>query len=170
MKANYINCFNFELTWEGGYVNHPRDPGGATNKGATQRVYDAYRRAKGAPIQSVKLISNIEVAEIYRRQYWDVVRGDELPIGVDAVVFDEAVNSGPGRAIRRLQAALGVKVDGNLGMATMEAVRLADPMKLIVTLISQRNAFLRSLKTFDVFGKGWMRRTSALRKTALLMK
>jgi lysozyme family protein len=170
MKSNYINCLKFTLAYEGGYVNHPRDPGGETNKGITKRVYDAYRKGKGVPVQSVRDITNVELMEIYKRQYWDAVKGDDLPVGVDACVFDLAVNSGPYRSVKFLQQALGVKVDGNLGIATLNAAKAADPMKLIATLIGQRNAFLRNLKTFSTFGKGWMARTAALRKTALLMK
>lgn len=164
MKDNYPACLAFTLQFEGGYVNHPRDPGGETNRGITKRVYDAYRARKGRGVQSVKLISEAEVQEIYKRQYWDAVRGDELPKGVDAAVFDLAVNSGVGRAARMLQQALGVKVDGNIGLATMAAVNTADPKKLASDIIAARNAFLRRLKTFPTFGKGWMRRTSALSK------
>jgi lysozyme family protein len=166
---NYPACLAFTLQFEGGYVNHPRDPGGETNRGVTKRVYDAYRARKGRPIQSVRNISESEVQEIYRRQYWDAVRGDDLPKGVDACVFDLAVNSGTGRAARMLQQALGVKVDGNIGMATIAAAQAADPAKLVRDLVARREAFLKSLRTFPTFGKGWMRRTGALRKLALGM-
>lgn len=169
MKSNYEASLAFTLAYEGGYVNHPRDPGGETNKGVTKRVYDAYRAKKGKPPQSVRNISDAEVQEIYRRQYWDAVRGDELPKGVDATVFDLAVNSGQGRAVKTLQQALGVKVDGNLGMATVAAANAADRAKLIRAIMDRREGFLKSLKTFPTFGKGWMRRTAALRKLALGM-
>jgi lysozyme family protein len=170
MKSNYQKCLAFTLQFEGGYVNHPRDPGGETNKGVTKRVYDAYRTRKGKAVQSVRNISDAELQEIYKRQYWDAVHGDELPIGVDACVFDLAVNSGPGRAVKQLQQALGVKVDGNLGLATVAAANGMSRTILINALIDRRNAFLKSLGTFPTFGKGWMRRTAALRKAALAMK
>ena len=169
MKSNYAACLSFTLQFEGGYVNHPRDPGGETNKGVTKRVYDAYRAKKGKAPQSVRNISDAELQEIYKRQYWDAVRGDELPAGIDACVFDLAVNSGPGRAVKQLQQALGVKVDGNLGMATIAAAQAMDAVKLVNALVNRRNDFLKSLGTFPTFGKGWMRRTAALRKTALGM-
>lgn len=169
MKSNYAACLAFTLQFEGGYVNHPRDPGGETNKGVTKRVYDAYRARKGKPGQSVRNISDAELQEIYKRQYWDAVRGDELPAGVDACVFDNAVNSGQDRAIRQLQQVLGVKVDGNLGMATVDAAKAMDAKKLVNALVDRRNTFLKGLGTFPTFGKGWMRRTAALRKTALGM-
>ncbi|WP_246677573.1 glycosyl hydrolase 108 family protein [Mesorhizobium sp. B2-3-12] len=94
------------LAHEGGYSNHPADPGGATMKGVTQRVYDGYRKSKGLSTRSVKGIQTAELNEIYDRQYWDAVKGDLLPAGVDYVVFDGAVNSGPGRSIMWLQQAL----------------------------------------------------------------
>lgn len=168
-SSNYDNCLAFTLQFEGGYVNHPADPGGETNRGVTKRVYDAYRMKSGKIRQSVRLISEAEVQEIYRRQYWDAVRGDDLPVGIDACVFDHAVNSGPVAAAKMLQAALGVKVDGNIGMATIHAAQTANVKQTIESLISRRNSFLQRLRTFKVFGRGWTRRTAALRKTALAM-
>ena len=94
------------LAHEGGYSNHPKDPGGATMKGVTQRVYDGYRKGKGLAVRSVKGITTDELNEIYDRQYWDAVKGDLLPAGVDYVLFDGAVNSWPGRSIMWLQQAL----------------------------------------------------------------
>ena len=111
------------LAHEGGYVDDPFDPGGATNKGITFRVYDAYRTRNGLPTRDVRAISATEVAEIYRLQYWDAVKGDELPPGLDYVLFDGAVNSGPSQSIKWLQRALGdVAVDGQIGQATLAAV------------------------------------------------
>lgn len=152
------------LAHEGGYVNHPRDPGGATNQGVTQRVYDAYRTLKGRPRQSVRNMVADEVADIYTRQYWNLVRGDDLPAGLDYAVFDFAVNSGPARAIRYLQSVVGLvgdDIDGLIGMGTLAAVNKAvekDEEAVITALCDKRLAFVRGLDTFDVFGKGWTRR------------
>jgi lysozyme family protein len=148
------------LALEGGYVDHPADPGGATNKGITQAVYDTYRKSVGAGRQSVRAITADEAAAIYRSRYWNLVQGDSLPPGVGFVVFDGAVNSGPGQSVKWLQRALGLKkVDGLVGPATLEAVAAVDDHDaLIASVISLREAFLRSLKTWKTFGKGWLAR------------
>lgn len=156
--ANYKPSLKLVLAHEGGYVNHPRDPGGATDKGVTQRVYDAYRKVQGLPLKSVRGITLGEAAAIYRQQYWQAVQGDKLPAGIDYAVFDFAVNSGVSRASRYLQLCLGVGVDGHIGNVTLAAVADADPVKVITALCADRMAFLKSLNTFDVFGRGWSRR------------
>jgi lysozyme family protein len=154
------------LAHEGGYVNDPADPGGATNKGVTYRVYDAYRARKGLPTQDVRNISPAEVADIYRLQYWNAVHGDELPPGLDYVLFDGAVNSGPSQSIKWLQRALGnVVVDGQIGQATLAAVMAhGRPADLVDAVCDRRLAFLRALKTWPRFGKGWSARVEAVRK------
>lgn len=152
------------LAHEGGYVNHPRDPGGATNQGVTQAVYDAYRRLKGLPTRSVKFIEAAEVEAIYRQNYWRLVRGDDLPAGLDYALFDFAVNSGVSRAIKFIQRGVGFTgdgVDGIIGDITMSRILDAakvDEERLIIGLCNERMKFLRGLATFDVFGKGWTRR------------
>src|SRR5688500_17096341 len=90
----YAGALNHVLKYEAGYCNHPADPGGATNFGVIQRTYSGYRKRKGLKPRSVKLIEPSEVAEIYRNDYAMKVRFDDLPPGVDFVVFDGAVNSG----------------------------------------------------------------------------
>jgi lysozyme family protein len=154
------------LAHEGGYVNDPADPGGATNKGVTFRVYDAYRTRKGLPTRDVRHIGGAEVADIYRLQYWNAVHGDELPPGLDYVLFDGAVNSGPSQSIKWLQRALGnVVVDGQIGQATLAAVMAhGRPADLVDAVCDRRLAFLRALKTWLRFGKGWSARVEAVRK------
>lgn len=151
------------LMHEGGYVNHPKDPGGATNKGITQRVYDEYRKTSGQMPQSVKNISDKEVESIYRVKYWIAIRGDDLPLGWDYAVFDFAVNSGPGRAIRLMQLALGIRDDGVIGPKTLAAFK-PDPRKSFDSYMDKRREFLRSLSTFPTFGKGWLRRVEDVRE------
>jgi lysozyme family protein len=154
------------LVYEGGKVDHPKDPGGRTNQGVIQRVYDSYRRKIGQPIRDVYDMSNTERDAIYKAQYWDAVRGNDLPAGVDFVVFDGAVNSGPKQSIKWLQRALGVQADGSLGMITMDALEsYANHDALIVAIIDRREAFLRALKTFPTFGKGWLSRLASVEKT-----
>lgn len=167
MKANFDKSLALVLVHEGGYVNHPKDPGGATNRGVTQAVYDAYRKTRGKAGQSVKFISDDEVNAIYKFQYWDRVQGDLLPAGLDYAVFDFAVNSGVGRASKYLQAVLGVAQDGQIGARTLAAI--TNPSNAINALCDRRMSFLRNLRTFLTFGKGWTRRVTDVRKHALEM-
>lgn len=148
---------------EGGYVNHPRDPGGATNMGVTQAVYDAWQDSHGEGRKSVRLIRRDEAAAIYRQRYWNVVRGDDLPAGVDYAVLDAAVNSGPKRGAKWLQQALGIEADGAIGAATVAAARnAADKVALVKDICRRRLGFVQALKTWKVFGKGWARRIAAV--------
>ncbi|MDG4877668.1 glycoside hydrolase family 108 protein [Mesorhizobium sp. WSM4935] len=156
------------LVHEGGFSNHPADPGGATMKGVTQRVYDAYSRSKGLATRSVKSITSLELFEIYDRQYWDAVKGDQLPAGVDYVVFDGAVNSGPKQSILWLQRALGSlyrgRPDGVIGLATIAAVQACNNHDALIDRIcDQRLNFMRHLSTWSVFGKGWSARVAEVR-------
>lgn len=150
---------------EGGYVNHPKDPGGATNRGVTQRVYDMYRRAQGLAVRSVRDLTEAERLDIYRTRYWDVIKGDLLPPGVDYVVYDGAVNSGPLQSVKWLQRALGArytgKVDGLVGAETLRALEShPNHDDLVADIVVRRMAFLRALKTWDAFGRGWTRRVN----------
>ena len=138
-------------------------------KGVTQRVYNGYRARKGQPQRSVRLIDLVELQDIYRRQYWHAVSGDDLPSGLDYAMFDYAVNSGPVRAIKDLQRVLGVKVDGHLGQSTLSQISAERVSSIISALCERRMTFLRSLKTFSVFGKGWSSRVASVKKKALAM-
>lgn len=164
MKKNQKAALDKVLVHEGGYSNHPRDPGGATMKGVTQRVYDDYRRSENLATRSVQKITPDELLAIYDRRYWDLIKGDDLPSGVDYVVFDGAVNSGPGQSVKWLQRALGVKVDGLVGPATLAAIEAhPDHDALIDAICNRRMAFLKALKTWPTFGKGWSRRVADVR-------
>lgn len=168
MEANFIPSLNFVLKHEGGYVNHPRDPGGHTNKGITLATYRSTLKPN-ASVQDLKNISDADVAKIYKMNYWNVVRGDLLPSGVDYAVFDFAVNSGPSRAARYLQSILGVSTDGIIGPETIAAAKSAEPKWLVNRLCDDRMAFLKRLSTWGDFGKGWTARVSAVRREALKM-
>jgi lysozyme family protein len=156
MKANFAESLELVLEHEGGYVDHPKDPGGATNKGVTQRIYNNFRRSRGRSAQSVMFLEAGEVEAIYKLQYWDAVRGDLLPSGLDYAMFDFAVNSGVSRAVKYLQGIVGVKKDGVIGAMTLGAIH--DVVKTINTLCDWRMSFLRRLPTFLYFGKGWAAR------------
>lgn len=161
MSKAFSDVLPLVLAHEGGYVNHPQDPGGATNRGVTQKVYDSYRANRGQPKQSVRNITRAEIHDIYKRQYWDMCNADDLPAGVDYAVFDYAVNSGSNRAVKDLQRVVGASVDGQVGEETLRKTRAAadaDEVGLIAALCDRRMRFLRSLKTWKTFGKGWTRR------------
>lgn len=155
------------LAHEGGYSNHPADPGGPTMRGITQRVYDAFRRAAGQPTRPVRGIADDELHLIYRRQYWDAIRADDLPQGLDYCVFDAAVNSGPAQAAKWLQRALGVAADGQVGALTLDAARATPDLRRVIDdMCDRRLAMLRALKTWPVFGTGWGRRVADVRIAA----
>jgi len=158
MKANYKTVQHWVLAYEGGYVDHPKDPGGATMEGVTQRTYDAHRRRARRIPQAVRKMHAKERDEIYKTQYWDAVRGDDLPSGIDAAVYDYAVNSGPSRAARELQAVLGVTQDGVVGIMTLDAAMRKDPAAVVKALCERRFAFLKRLKHWPTFKTGWTRR------------
>jgi lysozyme family protein len=158
----------FILRWEGGYVNHPDDPGGATNKGVTQRVYDQWRDRQGLPRRDVRAIEDAEVRAIYEADYWLPPRCDLLQRELDLVQFDTAVNMGTGRAVRMLQASLGCVVDGDFGPDTKRAVEACDLGATLIAYCDEREAYYRRLAhqrpKLNVFLEGWLNRLNALRK------
>ena len=159
------------LVYEGGKVDDPQDPGGRTNKGITQATFDAYIREQGLDDCDVYSITNAEVAAIYKTKYWDAVKGDAMPAGLDFCIFDAAVNSGVGRAGKWLQQSLGDhyqgQVDGLIGMKTVQAVAdYGDPEALIQEYCARRLGTLKRLSTFRRFGKGWSARIANVQKTA----
>jgi len=155
------------LRHEGGYVDHPRDPGGATNKGVTIGTLSDWlgRPATKAEVKALKVK---DVAPIYKANYWDVIRGDDLPMGVNLVTFDASVNSGPARGARWLQRAVGTKADGAVGDITVAATRKADPKVTVKRSTDDRLGFLQGLRTWSTFGRGWGRRVGEIRALGLL--
>ena len=170
MQSNFENCLALMLAHEGGYVDHPKDPGGMTNLGVTKRVWEEWVGHEVDEKQMRALTPEL-VAPLYKRKYWDAVRADDLVSGVDYCVFDVAVNSGPGRAIKFLQSCVGVTADGGFGPRTLAAVKESekDPARLIEMYCARRLEFLQSLKTFETFGKGWSRRVQEVKDKALKM-
>ena len=168
MKENFDEALAAILHHEGGYVNHKFDPGGRTNLGCTQRVWEEW---VGHPVteQQMRDLTPADVAPLYKAKYWDKVRGDELPAGVDYAVFDAAINSGPGRAAKWLQATVGVDPDGGIGPKTLAAVAAFDSKQLIDDYAKRRLSFLMDLPTWPTFGKGWGRRVEDVRKVGLDM-
>lgn len=154
------------LRHEGGFVQHPRDPGGATKFGITRETL-SQARGRTASVEDVRRLSREEAASIYRRFYWNAVRADELPRGLDHALFDLAVNSGPTRAATMLQKILGVEADGIIGPVTLRAAWEANPAETVRRLTRARLGFLSRLATWPVFGRGWRRRALAVEQEAL---
>jgi len=162
---NFDVALTTVLREEGGYADHPADPGGATMMGVTQATLSDWR-GYGVSKAEVKSLSRAEAAAIYRARYWDAVKGDELPAGLDLALFDLAVNSGPKRAVKLLQRALGVAEDGALGPLTMRAAKAGHSPFLIAALMVERRRFLEALKGWAVFGRGWKTRLARIEKAA----
>jgi len=172
VKHNFAECLGITLRHEGGFVSHPKDPGGSTNKGVTLATFSLYLGRK-ASVDELKMISDTQLCEIYRKQYWDKVRGDDLPGGLDFCVFDFAVNSGPGRAAKMLQALVGADADGSIGHKTVAAVLDYVSRETLPKVIEQYQAkrlhYLQALPHWETFGRGWGRRVNEVFDEAILM-
>ena len=165
MLSNFPASLALILKSEGGFVNHPRDPGGMTNLGVTRNVWKEWVKHDVDEAEMRSLTPEL-VAPLYKARYWDACRCDDLQRGVDYCVFDAAVNMGSGRAAKLLQAALGVKADGSIGRATIAAATAADPVELLEAFSLGKEAFYKSLPTFGVFGKGWLNRVAHVQDAA----
>jgi len=165
MNANFKSALDHVLKSEGGFVNHPKDPGGMTNLGCTKAVWEEY---VGHPVSEadMRALAPELVSPLYKRKYWDKVAGDDLPSGLDYAVFDAAINSGPGRAAKWLQELVGVTADGSIGPGTLAAVAAFSPSELISQYNDKRLQFLEALPTFAIFGKGWSNRVSSVQSIA----
>jgi len=161
MINNFPKCLEVILKSEGGYVNDPHDAGGETNMGISKRAF---------PDVDIKNLTKEHASAIYKKYYWNKVQADQLPSGLDLVVFDSAVNSGPAQATKWLQRAIGVRDDGVLGPVTLLALQKADTLSVIDKFLEQRLAFLKGLPTWSRYGKGWKARVEELSKLAHEMK
>jgi lysozyme family protein len=168
MKENFEEALKAILKHEGGFVNHKLDPGGMTNLGVTKRVWETWV-GKTVSEADMRALTPATVAPMYRKQYWDAVKGDELPSGLDYLMFDFAINAGVSRAIRTMQKAIGTTPDGAIGPKTMQALRDADPDALIAKFSDEKETFYRSLPTFATFGKGWLRRVAEVKSHAVTL-
>lgn len=165
MKENFDEALAAILHHEGGYVDHPKDPGGRTNLGCTQRVWEEW---VGHPVdeKAMRGLTPELVAPLYKAKYWDRIKGDELPTGVDYIVFDAAINSGPGRAAKWLQTVVGAVPDGAIGAGTLAKVAAMPAADIVEKYQETRLQFLQSLPTWDTFGKGWGRRVAEVEDAA----
>lgn len=168
MKNNFKHCIPLILSYEGGFVNHPKDPGGATNYGITRATLSRFLDRK-VDVQDVKDLDVETAKDIYHYMYWNQIKGDCLPLGVDLFVFDCAVNHGPGRAGKFLQQAIGAHVDGIIGPETVKICGYTDIKQALEGMHKQREIFYKSLDTFKTFGKGWLKRNNHVYTEALTM-
>lgn len=168
MKDNFESALEAVLHHEGGFVNHPADPGGMTNLGVTKKVWEEWVGHE-VDEKTMRGLTPEIVGPMYKAKYWDKVKGDDLPSGVDYAVFDAAVNSGPGRAAKWLQSCVGVEPDGGIGPKTLAAVAAFDPAELVEDYAKRRLSFLMDLPHWGTFGKGWGRRVAAVQTVAATM-
>lgn len=176
MQSNWDKSFDHVIAHEGGFSADTRDPGnklpdgrpGSTMWGCTQANWEAYI-GKQVTHDDMRALTKEDVKPLYKRDYWDAVKGDDLPAGVDYAVFDMAINGGPGRAKKLLQTALGVTADGAIGPGTLAAIQAADGVELLQKFSDAKEAFYRSLPTFETYGKGWLRRVAEVQTAATTM-
>ena len=165
---NWRHCLEMILHHEGGYVDHPDDPGGETNLGVTKKVYEDWGGTK-----DMKDLTVEDVEPIYLENYWNRVKGDDLPSGLDLCVFDFGVNAGTGRAAKYLQGMVGATQDGAIGPMTIEAVnRYCDEHgvdQAIGEYQHKRQGYYEGLRHFATFGRGWTRRVTETTEEALNM-
>ena len=166
MNSNWEKSFALMLKSEGGYVDHPNDPGGRTNLGVTQAVWENWvGRASGE--KEMRALTPEMVKPLYKKKFWDACKCDNLPSGIDYLVFDFAVNAGPGRSAKTLQKVVGVNPDGAIGPITLAAV--ANTKDLIEKFSDEKATFYKSLPTFSSFGNGWLNRIAHVKRDAYLM-
>jgi len=165
MKKNWPQAFALTLKHEGGYVHHPLDPGGRTNLGVTQRAWEAYL-GRSVTESEMKALTPEIVKPFYKKMYWDKIRGDDLPSGVDFAAYDFAVNSGVNKASKTLQEIAGVIQDGIIGPKSLAAIQAVPPDEMVDALCLVRLQFLKRLPRWDTFGKGWGTRVAAVEKQA----
>lgn len=147
----FLDLIDRVLSHEGGYANHPNDPGGETKFGIAKRSY---------PSVDIKALTREDAVAIYERDFWQRVQGDKLPRAFAFQALDAAVNHGIGNAVRWMQRAAGVADDGVIGPATLAAVGRTDPADLVLSFNAERLEFYAKLQTFDTFGRGWARRVA----------
>ena len=166
MQGNFKECLDLVLKAEGGWVNHPSDPGGETNLGVTKRVWEEY---VGHTVESLKKLTKEDVAPLYELKYWRPCYGEVLPRGLDFVVFSMGVNAGPGRSVKLLQSSIGCVPDGVIGPTTRGLISDSNSATLIAKFSESRREYYRSLKNFPIFGKGWLNRVDHEEAQALQM-
>ena len=165
MKENFEKSLELVLQHEMGYVHHPLDPGGRTNLGVTQRVWEDYVGHK-VDEQTMRSLTKELVAPLYKSRYWDAVHGDQLPSGADYLAFDFAVNAGAFRCIKTIQRALNITADGIIGPVTIKAIQDTNAEDFIEKFSNAKESFYLGLANYPTFGKGWLNRVAESKKAA----
>jgi len=165
MKENFEKSLELVLQHEGGYINHPSDPGGMTNLGVTQRVWEDYVGHK-VDEATMRSLTKEMVSPLYRKQYWDAVHGDQLPSGADYLAFDFSVNAGAFRCIKTIQRALNITADGVIGPVTLKAIQETNAEEFIDNFTDAKESFYKGLANFQTFGRGWFNRSAKSKKAA----
>lgn len=168
--SGFLRALPVVLENEGGYVDHPDDPGGATNQGVTQRAYNEWREEKGLGLRPVREMTTEERNAIYYEGYWHPAHCEEWPWPLNLHVFDAAVNHGPKQAIRLLQKAVGASVDGIVGPETRRKVEALDVEEVVRRLRWKRLEFygeiVKGRPQSATFLVGWIRRVKHLEEAA----
>ena len=168
MIDNWQKSLNLVLQSEGGYSDDPKDPGGRTNLGVTQSVWESWV-GRASNEKEMRNLSIEDVTPLYKRKYWDACSCDLLPNGLDYLVFDFAVNAGVGRSLKTLQSCVDATMDGQIGKNTLGAVSTFPVEVVIFKFSDEKVRFYKSLPTFSEFGKGWLNRVEEVKTTALKM-
>jgi len=166
MQNNFKKCLELVLKSEGGWVNNPKDPGGETNLGVTKKVWEEW---VGHEVKTMKDLTPEDVAPMYQAKYFMACYANQLPVGIDYMAFDAAVNMGPGRAVKLLQECLGCVPDGTIGPRTMQLIDQKKPEDIVDLYSKRKTSFYESLATFATFGKGWLKRVEDVKFNALKM-
>jgi lysozyme family protein len=168
MQGNFKECLDLVLKSEGGFVNNPADPGGMTNLGVTKRVWEEYTGHE-ADEKTMRGLTPEKVAPLYEQRYWRPTYCEVLPRGFDLLIFSMGINAGPGRAVKLLQSAIGCVPDGVIGSTTMGLIKQSNVANIIAKYSDARRVYYQSLKTFPIFGKGWLNRVDHEETQALQM-
>ena len=165
--SNFKECLDIVLKSEGGFVNNPADPGGRTNLGVTQRVWEDF---VGHPVSEadMRALTPEKVAPLYEQRYWRPTYCEVLPRGLSLLVFSMGINAGPGRSVKLLQSCLGCVADGVIGPKTMELIKSANVADLIQRFSEARRHYYESLNK-PMFIKGWLNRVDHEETQALQM-
>ena len=168
MTGNFKACLDLVLKSEGGYVNNAQDPGGMTNLGVTKKALEEWL-GHDVDEKFMRKLTPEMAAPFYEQKYWRPCYGELLPRGLDFVVFSMGVNAGPGRSVKLLQSAIGLVPDGIIGPRTRGLISDSNCATLIAKFSESRREYYRSLKTFPIFGKGWLSRVDNEEAEALQM-
>jgi lysozyme family protein len=168
MQNNFDKSLGLVLKSEGNYVNNSQDPGGVTNLGVTQRVLEEWL-GHAVDDKTMRNLTPEQVAPLYKAKYWMACYAPQLKIGVDYMLFDAAVNMGPGRAVKLLQECLGCVPDGTIGPRTIQLIDQKKPEDIVDLYSKRKTSFYESLPTFSTFGKGWLKRVEDVKFNALKM-